>query len=40
MEFVQFYFIPNRDFDIADITADLLGSSLAYGFSDVYLLKK
>lgn len=40
MEFVQFYFIPNRDFDVADITADLIGSSLAYGFSNVYLLKK
>ena len=40
MEFIQFYFIPNRDFDIADITADLIGSSLAYGFSNVYFLKK
>ena len=40
MEFVQFYFIPMRDFDIADIAADLIGSSLAYGFSNVYLMKK
>jgi len=40
MEFVQYYFIPKRDFDIADIAADLVGSSLAYGLSNVYFLKK
>ena len=40
MEFVQYYFIPMRDFDVADIAADLIGSSLGYGFSNVYFLKK
>ena len=40
MEFVQFYFIPMRDFDVADIAADLVGCSLGYGFSNVYFLKK
>lgn len=26
LEFVQFYFIPNRDFDIMDILADTIGA--------------
>jgi VanZ family protein len=27
MEFVQKYFIPNRDFDIYDIVADIIGAA-------------
>jgi VanZ like protein len=37
-EFVQKYFIPMRDFDEADIIADLIGASLGYGFSNIFLL--
>jgi VanZ family protein len=37
-EFVQKYFIPMRDFDEADIIADLIGASLGYGFSNILLL--
>ncbi|HMH20898.1 MAG TPA: VanZ family protein [Puia sp.] len=38
-EYVQKYFIPQRDFDEADIIADMIGASLAYGFSNITLLK-
>jgi VanZ family protein len=37
-EFVQKYFIPMRDFDEADIIADLIGASLGYGFSNILLV--
>jgi len=30
MEYVQKYFIPNRDFDIYDIAADVLGAVLGF----------
>jgi len=39
MEYVQKYFIPLRDFDEADIIADLIGAGLAYGLSHIMLLK-
>ncbi len=29
MEYVQKYFIPGRDFDLADIIADMIGAGLA-----------
>lgn len=37
MEYVQKYFIPFRDFDEADIIADMIGASLAYGISNLIL---
>jgi VanZ family protein len=30
MEYVQKYFIPNRDFDIYDITADVVGAVMGF----------
>jgi VanZ family protein len=39
MEYVQKYFIPLRDFDEADIIADIIGAGLAYGLSNILLLK-
>jgi VanZ family protein len=30
MEYIQKYFIPNRDFDIFDITADIAGAVAGY----------
>ncbi len=39
MEFIQRDYIPNRSFDEADIIFDLIGSSLAYGFCNIKLLK-
>ncbi len=30
MEYVQKYFIPNRDFDIYDIAADIVGAVLGF----------
>jgi len=39
MEYVQKYFIPMRDFDEADIIADIIGAGLAYGLSNILLLK-
>ncbi|MHA4808021.1 VanZ family protein [Flavitalea flava] len=39
MEYVQKYFIPNRDFDLADIIADLIGAGLAYGICNLTLVK-
>lgn len=38
MEYVQKYFIPHRDFELGDIIADLVGASLAYGLSNLYLI--
>ena len=34
-EYIQKYFIPLRDFDEADIIADMIGASLAYGLSNI-----
>jgi VanZ family protein len=38
MEYVQKYWIPGRDYDLADIIADMIGSGLAYGLSTLLLL--
>ncbi|MFI5152114.1 MAG: VanZ family protein [Chitinophagales bacterium] len=38
MEYVQKYFIPNRDFDEADIIADMIGAGLAYGICNISML--
>ena len=40
MEFVQKYFIPGRDYDNADIIADMIGAGLAYGLSNLTLLQE
>jgi VanZ family protein len=32
MEYIQKYFIPNRDFDIYDIAADVVGATAGYLF--------
>ena len=32
MEYVQLYFVPNRDFDKADISADTAGAIAAFGY--------
>jgi len=32
MEYVQLYFVPNRDFDKADISADMAGAIAAFGY--------
>jgi|SRR6516225_3795277 VanZ family protein len=39
MEYVQKYFIPMRDFDVADILADLMGAGLAYGICNISLIE-
>ena len=38
MEYVQKYWIPGRDFDLADIIADMIGAGLGYGLSHLLLL--
>jgi VanZ family protein len=35
-EFIQRY-IPSRDFDIADILADVVGAAIAYGIANIFL---
>ena len=40
MEYLQKYYIPMRDFDLADIIADMAGAGLAYGCSHLFLLPK
>lgn len=40
MEFVQKYFVPNRSFDIGDITADCIGAFVGYIFSMKVYAKK
>jgi VanZ family protein len=39
MEYVQKYFIPGRDFDLADIIADMIGAGLAYGLSNLFFIR-
>lgn len=39
MEYVQKYFIPNRDFDLGDIIADLIGAGLGYGICNTSLME-
>ena len=38
MEYVQKYWIPGRDYDLADIIADMTGAGLAYGLVHLFLL--
>jgi VanZ family protein len=38
MEYVQKYFIPNRDFELGDIIADMIGAGLAYGICNTTLV--
>ena len=38
-EYIQKYWIPGRDYDQADIIADMIGAGLAYGISNLWLLK-
>src|SRR5258708_32469 len=38
MEYVQKYYIPGRDFDEADIIADIIGAGIAYGISNIILV--
>ena len=38
MEYVQKYWIPGRDYDLADIIADMVGAGLGYGLSNLLLL--
>jgi hypothetical protein len=37
-EYVQKYFIPGRDFDEADIIFDMIGASIGYGISNMFLV--
>src|ERR1700722_18005361 len=39
-EYVQKYWIPGRDYDQADIIADMIGAGLAYGLSNLFLINK
>ena len=38
MEYVQKYWIPGRDYDLADIIADMIGSGIGYGLCNLLLL--
>lgn len=38
MEYVQKYWIPGRDYDLADMIADMIGAGLAYGVVHLVLL--
>lgn len=40
MEFVQKCCIPMRDYDEADIIADMIGAGLGYGLSNMFLIPK
>ena len=40
IEFIQKYWIPGRDYDLADMIADMIGAGLAYGISNMWLLQK
>ncbi|HUB60359.1 MAG TPA: VanZ family protein [Puia sp.] len=39
IEYIQKYWIPGRDYDQADIIADMIGAGLAYGLSNQWLTK-
>ena len=39
LEFIQRDYIPNRSFDLGDIIADVLASSIAYGICNIKLLR-
>ncbi|HWB94391.1 MAG TPA: VanZ family protein [Puia sp.] len=38
MEYVQKYWIPGRDYDLADIIADMVGAGIGYGLCNLLLL--
>jgi len=38
MEYVQKYWIPGRDYDLADIIADMIGAGIGYGLCNLMLL--
>lgn len=38
MELVQKYWIPGRDYDLADVIADMAGAGIAYGICNLGLL--
>jgi VanZ family protein len=38
-EYIQKYWIPGRDYDQADIIADMIGAGLAYGLSNLLLVR-
>jgi hypothetical protein len=40
LEYVQKYYIPNRDFELGDIIADMMGAGIAYGICNIKLIKK
>lgn len=39
IEYIQLYFIPNRDFDQGDIIADLISAGISYGICNVRLIR-
>jgi len=38
MELVQKYYIPGRDYDLADVIADMAGAGIAYGICNLLLI--
>ena len=38
MELAQKYWIPGRDYDLADVIADMVGAGIAYGLCNLLLL--
>lgn len=38
IEYIQKYWIPGRDYDLADMIADMIGAGLAYGVSNLWFL--
>ena len=38
MELAQKYWIPGRDYDLADVIADMAGAGIAYGLCNLLLL--
>jgi VanZ family protein len=38
IEYAQKYWIPGRDYDLADIIADMFGAGIGYGLSNLWLL--
>ena len=40
MEYVQKYWIPGRDYDLADMIADMIGAGVAYGLSNILFVSE
>lgn len=38
MELAQKYWIPGRDYDLADVIADMAGAGIAYGICNLFLI--